>query len=57
MKNSRKNKKKTLKNTQRAVNNKRILTAEEIEKNTGFLGTKGRLLKALMKEKEYEKRL
>ncbi|MDQ3022452.1 MAG: hypothetical protein M3R36_18075 [Bacteroidota bacterium] len=33
------------------------LTAEDIEQNAGFLGTKGKLLKALMEEKKYEREL
>lgn len=33
------------------------ITPEVIEKNFGFLGTKGRLLKALMEEKKLEREL
>jgi AbrB family looped-hinge helix DNA binding protein len=33
------------------------ITPEVIEKNFGFLGTKGRLLKALMEEKKMEREL
>lgn len=33
------------------------ITAELIEKNIGFLGTKGKLLRALMEEKKREREL
>jgi len=33
------------------------VTAEIIKKNAGFLGTKGKLLKALMEEKKLEHKL
>lgn len=33
------------------------ITPEAIEKNFGFLGTKGKLLKALMEEKKREREL
>ena len=32
-----------------------LVTAEEIKANIGFLGTKGKLLKAFMKEKKRER--
>ncbi len=34
-----------------------IITQEDIDKNTGFLGIKGKLLKALLLEKKKEKKL
>ncbi|HCY76736.1 MAG TPA: hypothetical protein DHV28_12520 [Ignavibacteriales bacterium] len=34
-----------------------LATTEEIRKNIGFLGSKGKLLKSLMKEKKIEREL
>ena len=34
-----------------------LITKEEIDKNAGFFGTKGELLKALLIEKKKEKKL
>jgi hypothetical protein len=33
----------------------RLITEKEIKRNIGFLGTKGALLKSLMKEKKVER--
>jgi AbrB family looped-hinge helix DNA binding protein len=34
-----------------------LVTSEEIKANIGFLGTKGKLLKALMEKKKFEREL
>lgn len=35
----------------------RLVTPEEIKASIGFLGAKGKMLKSLMEEKEYEREL
>ena len=39
------------------MNNEKKITVEEIDKNIGFLETKGKLLKTLVKEKNETKNL